>query len=154
MLLLPSLRPSFVLHASHSPLSTGIFLVEFLESVLQKHLVLFIIFRHPHFGKQGPWFLACSSRLLYSIFLPLYIILAIFAPLSICRPYPNREIAEHCRAYSNQHSPCALGHCLASQLFLSWIGLTQSLGTTEQTFLYPLLAPLKYCMFSRAGRFS
>ncbi|KAE8308592.1 hypothetical protein BDV41DRAFT_498913 [Aspergillus transmontanensis] len=135
MLLLPSLCPFFVLHASHSPLSTGIILVEFLESVLQKHLVLSINLRHPHLLWEARALIPCLLGLiaiLKSFF--LCISLSIFAPFSLRKPYPNREVAEYQVPVHLQSDTtlCFQSHCFVLQLFRPWIDTTQSLGPTHQ----------------------
>ncbi|KAB8219203.1 hypothetical protein BDV33DRAFT_115124 [Aspergillus novoparasiticus] len=140
MLLLPSLRPFFVLHASHSPLSTGIILVEFLESVLQKHLVLSINLRHPHLLWEARALIPCLLGLiaiLQSFF--LCISLSIFAPLSLRKPYLNREVAES-QVPVHLQSDTTLyfqSHCFVLQLFRPWIDTTQSLGPFERLYVFP-----------------
>ncbi|KAE8382222.1 hypothetical protein BDV26DRAFT_29251 [Aspergillus bertholletiae] len=119
MLLLPSIRPPFVLHASHSPLSTGIPLVEFFESVLQKHLLFSY---HPSsssltLGSKGlaslPARIDLSSAvyhclLLYLIFYYLY-----------THPIPIGKLQNSARTYRLHTILYFLSHCIALPRCLS-----------------------------------
>ena len=148
MLLLPSLRPSFVLQASHSPLSTGTFWLNF-SRVCYKSISSspssFVILTY--FGKQGPWFLAWLGS---TAFIFLYIIVYFTAPLSV----PIGKLQSIAVPIQTDTILCFRSHCLTSRLFplLDWY-YTISWNSSADPWDLSIVGPLERLYVFPCGPF-